>query len=717
MIMKIEDFNKLIGEINNYNAFAREIISYSKLEDYIKDYEKERDRFLNNYEQINKSSVPEDQKEIARSQMRPVSKVSNDKLRALEQIKMHYDRYLADYREFLEINRDLAKASNKEAKEERKKELQREMMESLKVIPESLKAELQAKGKELRESITKDAPTRTAVAAAATNPKDYRAQYDDLEKEFDRILDGQIVEDIGLEDLPKYSKKCEKLEEKTKALIEAYTSSTTPIREDDLKYLNDRVPDFITKVRDRQREILMVQETKRDLRGELAVQINRAHENIKILEDEIAKLQAEITEDRVHKVDTIIIDKKIELIGLKQFEISKYVDDIKKLQDDLIMLEKGGKIVKREPVPDLRADRGLGPMPPKKGAPTPEMTPPSPGMEPPAPGMPPKKDAPKTPAKKSAPKTPKKPSSRKKGDKTPEPVVKEDTIDDLIAKGVLPKYLNREDLLYICEQLGIKVVDKDTVLTKEQIVRLQEDHEIQMALLNQRIYDRNLTKIEEYDKLIARYETILKEMNAENFSPKYMENVNDLLTKCKAEKKKYTDRNAKLLVKTRADLEKAFSGRAMRFNNNIRAQYEKLDQLQKDKEVYKSKFKQRRLDSRIKSTLKTIERLKGKKATIASKQQQIVNDNDQKYIDRVTEKLQAYLAKQKRVERSVDKINKISERIGLNKEEMRNLEEDIKNEEHFFERIGMRIEDGRIKRETSRLSNEMGREDFYGRHL
>ena len=520
-----------------------------------------------------------------------------------------------------------------------------------------------------------------------------------MTKEFDDILGGKVLDEIGLSDLEEITKKYgdlqKKIEQYSKDIEEALKAGT--MSEEEVNKLRASIPNLKQKVEDRLKEIEVVKEAKEAIREAINNNILVANNNMKLLAAKKIELQNKVKEDIINGVDAATRDAKIAQITALEEQIAQYMTQVEDLKQDLIAIEKGGVVPKREPIAALDP-ASLTPLAPEA----------------------PKKDTPKPPAPEGAPKptAPLTPPPRRKGAAPGSRVPTKQTIENLIKAGKLPKFLKIEDLLAICKIYNIPAVDKTTVLTPQQIKLLTEDYEIQVALLNQRIYEHNQTKIEQYDKLIAKYEAILKDkINERNFSPEYIKRVEDLLRKCQEERKQFVDRNEKIRLMTREELAHEFKGRAMNVNNNIRERYQELARLEEEKKKFKSKFRQRRIDAKIQKLLSRIERLKGKKATIATKQQQIVNNNNQKYIDKVTARLTDYMRRQRELEHSVDRMNELGERIDRSREEIDSLTEDIKNERNFFERVGMRIENGRLKREAGRLEDELLDEDYYGRHI
>ncbi len=701
--MSIEEFNKLTNGIPDYNLLASNVDSFDKLSVQLESFGKEAQRLYNNIEKIQTSSMSDAQKASLISAIDPEYKVVKDKIQALLQIQQRYTMYLTDLREYLEI--DVSKASNKEEAKDRRKKLREKLEETYKFIPANLKKELAAKAKELEASYKKAAPTE-APKIAPSGPRDFKTAYTALEINFNNALGYKTLDEMGIRNLRNTEKKYNELNEKVKELLADFKANSKGLTAEEKADLEKKIPELQAKIEQRIQETRMVREAKLAQKVEIKNQISVAKQNIQDIEKEIRDLQHEIQDDFVNGVDRNVIQKKYDLITFKTNEIRHYEELIRQLEEDLKVIEKGGKLETREPILPLEDER-------KKGTPAPKVDPPK--------VDPPKKDAPKPEPTKPDP-TPKPgtptPEDRKKGDK---PVVREDrskTLDELVAEGKLPKYLKREELVLICAALNINAEAKDALLNPEQIQRLAEDHEIQMAMLNQKIFDRNQTKIAQYDKLISQYESILKDkLNTRNFTPEYIAKVQTLLGKCKEERQNYINKNEKMKLQTHDAILEEYDGRAMGVNDKLREKYQQLDELRKQKDNYKSKFKQNRLEARIKRVQKRIDRLKGKKATMASKQQQIVNENSQKYIDRVTEKLQRFMERQVRIEQSIDRINDLGNRIDKNLEEIDSLEEDIKNERNFFERVGMRIEDGRLKRQTGRLENELDRENRAGRRM
>ena len=99
-----------------------------------------------------------------------------------------------------------------------------------------------------------------------------------------------------------------------------------------------------------------------------------------------------------------------------------------------------------------------------------------------------------------------------------------------------------------------------------------------------------------------------------------------------------------------------------------------------------------------------------------SKQTQIVNEKSDKYIERMTSKIQKEVARQQSIEQNVGVINEISSRIEQSNAERSRIAEDRKKETRLFDKIGMAIEDRKLESQLSSLENQRDFQDFVGRH-
>ena len=696
--MTIEEFNNLIDSVPALSGILEGITTVGQLENALDSYGVEVRRVYDNIEKIKNSSLGEEQKEVALNSMEPDLKDKRNILNVLFQIQNRFNRYLSAYRAIFELQKD--RSIGREAYEEKRKELEKELEECIDFIPENMYSELNEKLVDIQDLYKADVPDLDEEETL--EPSVMEATYQGLEDRFDSLLGGRDLDEIGLDELDEVERNTRNLQERVESFYKqlAFAHDNHTISDEEYEKLEKESGRYNAVLLSMLDDMVVLRETKEAIKEEVKENIDKCTKNIDKLNAEISKIQEEIREIIINKGSAEARDKKIEEARLKATEIEKYKKELENFQADLEKLDKGGKIVKREPVKIITEERKPE-----------ELTPPPLTRGPEAGPKPAPKTAPK-PAPKPAP-------DRKKGETVKPKVAKNYTFDDLIVAGILPKYLKREDLIAICAAYGIKIVDGTTVLTPEQIQILAEDHEIQMAILNQQIYDRNQAIIAKYDALIAKYEAILNDkINEKNFSPEYIRNVKKLIIKCKQERQELIEKNEKIKLMSHEDIMREYDGRAMSKNEKIREKYRDLAAFEEEKKTgSKSKFKKNRIEARMNRLRGKIERLKAKKGLIASKQQQIVNKNAQKYIDRRTKDLEEFYRRQTEMERSVDKINALAEKIELGHKEIEALEADIRAEDELFERIGMRIENGKLKREEGRLKGELREEDFYGRHL
>ena len=749
-----------------------EINTYSDLVNEIRNLRNEQNHLNDVQRQLDESNLDAEQRRREQQSITDHTRNTTRRLNELLAMQNAYNIMLENIRALRNI--DVENAPDRQVAEEWVEELSDAIIEARTHLPESLQQEIrdrvQMTEEEFEEIVPENEqnvePVRTQTvqpqtqaqtepvqtiqqnttqqvpvnptpvrAAANTNVprRNYANEYQRLEVEFDLVLSDRDLSEVGLEELETVSKKYTDIKERKQRLIEDIEKE---IRNNDnidieaLRQLLNRNEAFTSKIEKGLSDIEVITEEKEAIKEQLEDQIKELEDKIKLTHEQINDIEDKINQLMGNPLNQPQIDRYREIATQLQGTIKNDEDKIRELKDDIKILMKGGKLNIKE-LSDMKVDE-ITPIVVPEATAVEEKSKEEKPKESPKPEEKPKEKGEEKPEEKreqNAPVGPHTGPARREGAPAgPTPAVAPElpnTLENLIKKGELPNNFTPEELLDICAALNINVKDMKTIISKEHLDRLKNDHQIQTAMINQRIYERNKKKISEYDKLIAKYETILNDkMNRGSFSDEYIAKVEALHAKLKEEKTKLELKNMSITAFERKEVVKGTShlsdesldAKAMNQNEKIRQQYEKLDELRREKAEASSKFKQRKQDKRIEKVLKRIEKLKDKKSVIVSKQTQIVNENSDKYIERMTSKIQKQVARQERIEQNVEVINEISSRIEQSNAERQRIAEDRKKETRLFDKIGMAIEDRRLESQLSSLENQRDFQDFVGRH-
>ena len=218
--MNLEDLKTRINNMTNHSSFLEIFDSIEKVINYADSFAKDIERMDNTKKVVLDSAILDEQKSIFLSQIQVEYDDIKNKYTLLNMLHEAYNLFLSNYEKILEI--DVEHASNKAEAQENKKRLLDENMEILKLMPEPLKKELQAKAKELHEKYNKEDPSRKISASAPVI--DYEPDYKSIEHDFEGLLKVEIDE-LGINALENEQKKCEKLEERLDELIRKISES------------------------------------------------------------------------------------------------------------------------------------------------------------------------------------------------------------------------------------------------------------------------------------------------------------------------------------------------------------------------------------------------------------------------------------------------------------------------------------------------------------
>ena len=549
----------------------------------------------------------------------------------------------------------------------------------------------------IKESDFKDIIMLSTDKVIQTN---YKEEFNKLNKELADLLGDKNMSELGINDLEKIISSYSDINNKREKLFNSLNNDMInhPIffNEKLKKELLESNSDLFKNIDLGIRGANLVLDSKRNEKLSFEEQIKKIDEDLK--EVELKKKEAESQLDELKKNNNDnkeAISKKSEYIK----KLEEYIENKKsiksKINDNINILLDGGSVKNVSldvsmPIEEIVSSQTLTP----ENQPTPSLTP-APSQ---TSSLNPAGDFDNNPIPE-----PENPSSVDEN---------ANTIEGLKNNGVLPKNIEDSYILYICSKLGIEVNDTKTELNNEQIDRLKNDHLIQKGLINEEIYKHNQRKIEEYDKLIAKYEMILKDkLKKGAFTQKYINKVEKLKEELKAEKGKIEAKNNGITFFDHSSIfedksETKYDKRATKKNKKLIEEYEELDKLRKERTDSRSKFKQGAKDRAIEKKLSKIEGLKSKQGKILSKQIEIVNENTDKYISKVTKQYSKYLEKQREIEKSADMIIDIFDNIKQRREEEENIDYDLENSNSKKVIKGLNKEKSKLERQIDSLHDE-----------
>ncbi len=708
--------------------------SYSELE-------KEIDRLKNNLEKSleykkvaeNSSSLHFDDKAKSLNRLEGEINSLENQIKSLEEIQKAYNEYIDNLKEIQDLYNSIEKVENLE---EKLNSLRDKVSKAKSLLPESLLKEAMQKIQEYIKTRNNNVVKPKIEFHENEFQVSFKEEIDKLVSQMNNILKDKSVEELRYGDLINSKNDLLRLIPVKEELFSRIKASQKLIDKATYEELMSQNV-LITKKIDESMKSIDANKRERDaIKKLINKELKDDKKKISILDKKRNEFEDKVNNPEKYKLSQEEVDKLIFALKVISDDRNMLIGRVRELNvnlnrvNDGIAIKKEFKdslLVEPKTKSDFKAFELSNPKPKPKAKPEPSKTQ--------------NGNSSSSSSTKSAPdnKAPVKGSEekRKTGEKEIPKAVNPNSIEDLIKNGKLPRFLDFDNLKKIFYALNIPVKDKNTVLNPEQIDRLQNDHEIQVLLLCEKVYDRNEKKVSEYDLLISKYESILKDKmknhdHIKNFSPAYIQKVQNLLGKLKYERAMYIERNQRLKANLKiGNLDLEYSGKnvlaniddknnamlldtvASVKNDKLRSKYQKLDGLREKK--YKSKFRNKIHEKRIQKVLKRIEELKSKKAAIASKQTQIINSNTDLYIKKVTERLQKYSNRQNSIERSVDKINDIGERIEMNHQERKDLLDDYRKEPNFLDKMSIAFEDGRLERETDRLETQRDIENLIGR--
>ena len=750
-----------------------EIYTYEQLANEIKRLQSENARLTNERAQLAGATLSPDDR--ARREQSYTDRIRNVATRLNDLLVMEraYNTMLDNIRTLRNI--DVENAPNRETVEEMVDNLRNETIEARTHLSEGLQQEIrdrfqigvddfentfqqenqpiptqQTNTTPNQTAPTNTAPTATAPATNTTTPPansetetetvNFIDEYRKISSEYDAVLGERTLTEVGLRDFDSIRRRYIEIRDKKKKLLEDSNVDLRTINSaidmETLREILNNNHEFDERIERDLKEIESLKEEKTILKESFEAEIQDLQKGIEAARFRIAELENLNNQLIGNPLNKALVDKNSEEISKLKDAIFNDEKEIQAIKADIKALMNGGKIRERkvnekpleeiaiDEITDIKEEEQTKEEDKPKGEEKPKEE--KPEEKPKEEEKP--KDMGTTPGGPTGMNGPASGAMGRPGGMPGGPALPPelpDTLEGLKQKGVLPRDYTEKELLEICKALNIDVKDMNTVLSKEHIERLTSDHQIQSAMINQRIYDRTARKIAEYDSLIAKYESILKDrMKHTAFSDEYIEKVETLVDKLKAEQATLRDKNMKVISDGRGTLakgiaslsNKSLDARATNKNEKIRKAYDKLDDLKREKAEASSKFKQRKQDKRIARVLKRIEKLKEKKATIVSKQTQIINEKSDEYIERMTAKIQKHVARQANIEQNVNAINAIADRIEQTNAERNRIAMDKQKENRLFDRIGMAFEDRKLESQLSNLEVQRDIQDFVGRH-
>ena len=311
------------------------------------------------------------------------------------------------------------------------------------------------------------------------------------------------------------------------------------------------------------------------------------------------------------------------------------------------------------------------------------------------------------------------------------------TLEDLINRGVLPKNLNADRIVEVCQAVGLNATDLTFKPNAEQLARLKGDMVIQKAIFNENMVKKHQARIDQYDRLIAHYDELLaNRLQGDTFSAEYIAKITSVRERLENERAQYQAKVARIngeSLEEHFEFTNSPSGviaghkvetldrREERTNDKIREQYAILDEQRREKAALASRKMKSRMDKKIEKTLSRIEKLQAKKSKVSANQTHIINEHSSKYIARMTDKLTKHSARQRVVDENVREITAIRDRIDALNAETTNLQQDAATLTTSFRdrmtRASLNRESRVISREIERLRVKQGRCDRRIQHI
>ena len=327
--------------------------------------------------------------------------------------------------------------------------------------------------------------------------------------------------------------------------------------------------------------------------------------------------------------------------------------------------------------------------------------------------------------------SPEAPAAPEAAEPEEEATAKPTTIENLIASGRLPKNIKPEEMIAICNSLSIPATDLTFKLNREQMARLRNERAIQIAFVNQSIVAKQEAKIHEYDTLIAKYKGMLADkVTADKFTPEYIGRIEFLIGKLEGERDLYLNRANELkenptkerinVAKRAGEGNKFFDEKRAEtldnYSTELKAKYAELEAQRKEQSLAASERMKKRKEKDIQKLLKKISDLHAKQCTASIKQTAIINENNDKYIQSITERIARSGIVQGVVEKNVNEMIELHNEVEEKKAAIDALEHDrmFLDQSKLRDRIenaGMTRDVGKLRRRIATLDSKMGKCD------
>ena len=288
------------------------------------------------------------------------------------------------------------------------------------------------------------------------------------------------------------------------------------------------------------------------------------------------------------------------------------------------------------------------------------------------------------------------------------------SLRDLYDNKIIPNNVKKEDLLRICNSLGISANDLNYELNQEQYFRIMNDKEINDAKFNLDLVSKHKSIIDEYDRLINEYEELYSQkVKSGTIDSNSIISIKKTINYLIQEKNKYEDKINKMDYKDVSSYYQfniGFENKATfldqinnKVNDKIRENYKVLDNERIELKNAKSNKMKKIISKRIEKTEKTIKSLKEKEAFYNSRQIKIVNNNSNKYINIVKYRQKKYINEKNLTVNNIVSADEIHNDSIILESEKDRIERDIANIQG--KSIKDRIDKSKLRKEQKHIDD------------
>ncbi len=413
-------------------------------------------------------------------------------------------------------------------------------------------------------------------------------------------------QNINLDTYDKIIQKYDEVKEKIKNKREE-VSKILEAKEKDLESINSKISDFKKKITQIEEEI-------------------KKHPNDQNLHD--AKIDLENDLDKEYN------KKIVNEFGEKIKQNSIYRDRVTRINKRLNQKGKSTQQAQQNNQQQTQNSKsGPTPMPKSTSAPTPSGS---------------------TPTPKPTPKS--------------KPIIKENSIQDYMNKGIIPK-IPMNEFSKILDDLSINHLNTsdlfNKVLTNEELNRILLNKTVNMYKMKDDISLSNKGIIQDYDTLLKNYDNMQKSLRQKgaNDEADYFNDVNNKLNDEKKDEKqkvssiKVDDINSYNLSGKENKILDRIDKKVIVNDENLNTQYRLLEGYKIQKNLGTFSSNKKLIEKRIKKTEERIKKLQQKQGKLTEKQTMIVNKNNAKYIKSVKARQQTYARNQAVSSALVQNIN------------------------------------------------------------